>query len=51
MEDDIKKIAGWGADHVRLPLDYENVETEEGGDIEEDTGISRTVFRGAVNTI
>lgn len=35
MEDDIKKIAGWGADHVRLPLDYENVETEEGGDIEE----------------
>ena len=35
VEDDIKKIAGWGADHVRLPLDYENVETEEGGDIEE----------------
>lgn len=30
LEDDIKQIASWGADHIRLPLDYENVETESG---------------------
>lgn len=33
-EADIKQIAGWGADHVRLPIDYELVETEEGAPIE-----------------
>ena len=33
-EKDIERIASWGADHVRLPLDYENVETEDGTDIE-----------------
>ena len=29
-EEDIIKIASWGADHVRVPLDFENVETESG---------------------
>lgn len=30
QEEDIQKIASWGADHIRLPLDYENVENEDG---------------------
>lgn len=30
VESDIERIASWGADHVRLPLDYENVENEDG---------------------
>lgn len=29
-EQDIKKIAAWGADHVRLPLDYNLIEHEDG---------------------
>ena len=29
-EDDIKTIASWGLDHVRVPLDYEVLETEDG---------------------
>lgn len=29
-EEDIKTIAHWGADHIRLPLDYENIENEDG---------------------
>lgn len=29
-KEDIDLIASWGADHVRLPLDFENVETEAG---------------------
>ncbi len=29
-EEDIKLLASWGLDHVRLPLDYENVEEEDG---------------------
>lgn len=32
---DIERIAGWGFDHVRLPIDYEVLETEEGKPIEE----------------
>ena len=28
--DDIRVIAGWGADHVRLPIDYEVFEAPEG---------------------
>ncbi len=32
-EADIAKIASWGLDHVRLPIDYELVETEEGEEI------------------
>lgn len=35
VKDDIKKIAGWGLDHVRLPVDYNLVETAE-GDYKED---------------
>lgn len=29
-EDDIKRIASWGCDHIRLPVDYNLVETEAG---------------------
>lgn len=30
QESDIAAIAAWGADHIRLPLDYENIEYEDG---------------------
>lgn len=33
-EEDIKKIASWGLDHVRLPIDYNLVQTEDGHYIE-----------------
>ena len=29
-EQDIAKIAAWGADHVRIPTDYNIVENEDG---------------------
>lgn len=29
-EGDIEQIAGWGLDHVRLPIDYEVIEQEDG---------------------
>lgn len=29
-EDDLKQIAGWGFDHVRIPVDYEVLEDEAG---------------------
>lgn len=35
MEEDIKQIAEWGMDHIRLPIDYDVIETEEGMDKEE----------------
>lgn len=35
VESDIKTIAGWGMDHIRLPLDYDVIETED-GQIKED---------------
>lgn len=31
-EDDIKKIAGMGVDHLRLPIDYSIIENEDGTD-------------------
>lgn len=34
-ESDIEKIASWGLDHVRIPVDYNVVETEEGAYKEE----------------
>lgn len=34
-EDDFKKIAEWGADHVRIPVDY-NVFQDENGNFKED---------------
>ena len=30
QEQDIAKIAGWGADHVRIPVDYNVLELEDG---------------------
>ncbi|MGB4660765.1 MAG: cellulase family glycosylhydrolase [Mobilitalea sp.] len=35
VESDIERIASWGLDHIRLPIDYELVETEDGKYIEE----------------
>ncbi len=35
VEDDIKIIAGWGMDHIRLPIDYDVIETEDGEPKEE----------------
>ena len=29
-KNDIDKIAGWGFDHIRLPIDYEVFEEEDG---------------------
>ncbi len=34
-EKDIERIASWGLDHVRLPIDYDVIEDENGNDIEE----------------
>lgn len=34
-EADFVKVASWGVDHVRLPFDYNIVQTENGGFIEE----------------
>lgn len=34
-EKDIQRLSGWGIDHVRVPVDYELVETPEGEYIEE----------------
>ena len=33
-EDDLKVISSWGMDHVRLPIDYELVETDDGQPLE-----------------
>lgn len=35
VEEDLKRIASWGLDHVRVPIDYEVLETEDGAMIEE----------------
>ena len=29
-EEDVKKVSEWGLDHVRVPVDYELVENEDG---------------------
>lgn len=34
-ESDINRIASWGLDHVRLPVDYELIETDHGDFIED----------------
>ena len=35
QKEDIKKIAGWGLDHVRVPVDYVLVEDADGNEIPE----------------
>ena len=30
VEKDIERIASWGADHVRLPVDYNVIQNEDG---------------------
>lgn len=34
VEEDIKEIASWGLDHVRLPIDYNVIQNEDGSFIE-----------------
>lgn len=34
-EEDLKRISGWGMDHVRVPIDYELIE-KENGDLKEE---------------
>lgn len=43
-EEDIKRIAEWGMDHVRIPVDYEVLETENGEPIEKGYGYIRQVL-------
>ena len=40
-EEDIKRIADWGMDHVRIPVDYEVLETDAGEVIEAGYGYIR----------
>ena len=35
-EEDLARIAGWGLDHVRLPVDYNVLETEDGSGYREE---------------
>ena len=35
VEDDFKEISSWGLDHVRLPIDYNVIQNEDGSFIEE----------------
>lgn len=37
-EDDVKKIAEWGFDHIRIPIDYEVLEDEKGNKKKEGYG-------------
>lgn len=43
-ESDIKQIAEWGFDHVRLPVDYEVLEDESGNEIQEGYGYVKQVL-------
>lgn len=43
-EEDIKQIAGWGMDHVRIPVDYEVLETEAGEPIDKGYGYIKQVL-------
>lgn len=43
-EDDIRQIADWGLDHIRLPVDCEVLETEEGKRNTEGHGYVRQVI-------
>lgn len=44
QEEDIKQIADWGMDHVRIPVDYEVLETEQGNIIEAGYGYVKRVL-------
>ncbi len=43
-EEDLKQIAGWGMDHVRIPVDYEVLETEDAEPIERGYGYIKQVL-------
>ena len=43
---DIERIAGWGLDHVRVPVDYNLVEEEDGTYKEEGFGYIQRVKIG-----
>lgn len=44
QEGDLKQIAEWGFDHVRLPVDYEVLEDEDGNEIKEGVGYVKQVL-------
>ena len=41
VEDDVRRIAGWGFDHVRIPIDEEQMFHEDGSKDEEAFGLLR----------
>ena len=43
-EPDIARISSWGLDHIRIPVDYDLVETKEGEYIEEGFAYIRKVI-------
>lgn len=51
LEDDIKRIASWGADHIRLPLDFEIIETYSGEEKRTDMCTLTTALAGVENTV
>ncbi len=44
QEGDLRQIARWGFDHVRLPIDYEVLEDEEGNTLEEGYAVIKGVL-------
>lgn len=44
VEDDLKQIADWGFDHVRLPIDYEVLEDDAGNQLESGYGFVQQVL-------
>lgn len=50
QEQDIRQIAAWGFDHVRLPIDYEIFETLEGEIIERGFQRVHQVVRWCINS-
>ena len=49
-EKDIARIASWGLDHVRLPIDYDNFENEDGSDTATLTSIHALSGAGSTNS-
>lgn len=39
-EEDIRRIAGWGADHVRLPVDFDMIESPEASHVPMEQGLA-----------
>ena len=46
---DIERVAGWGADHVRIPVDYNVLENESGGYSEYGFGLVENAVRRCID--